>query len=1112
MEENRFLEESYKIIPDLVEAFKAQQPKALEKLEQLYQLMISQLTKKDGIEFNSGFAALSYLGTKYCIDGALMYRLHIFRKFLETGRDHGQEEDWRSGLFAIGSAVAQLTHKPLPSELWEFEIPLSHFSKDKKWGMNYIARERVVHTGKIEEKGWVVLRVEKGGKSAFMDLTDSVFEKAVRNLLDLDVSNVVLLLREIRIDESGILHPSIVIVEPDFIMDVTAVASCVEAGGNFPAIHSLKKLLPRKSTKYIMAGHVANYFLDRLMEDPSLSFTELIKDAFTIDPVSFCALSDEDIRFIAAQAQGFYRNISALIRKHFLATGKQTAHFAIEPSYYSPGNGLQGRLDLLYRDQRLGRSEIYELKSGSTFRPNGYGINPSHYAQTMLYYLILKDIYPRNEVISAFIIYAKDSGKTLRFAPAVKTFQHRTLALRNELYIQELKMQQIDRICPDDFEKYLGLDVLCELSGFTGSDAKNVSQIWSSLSKLEKIYFLRFLAFISREFRNSKVNHGGAAEARSGLSALWLDSREEKESRFSVFSDLQLKADYSSDSNPRMVFSTEMTPQKLANFRIGDVVVLYTDQKGSGYAPFTQVYRGTLIELAASQLTVRLRSKLSESERPAVNANWTLEPDVLESGFRHYYHSLAEFIRAKPDKRSLWLGLRPPNVPSETSVRRFEGLTDEQNRVANKIIDAEDYFLLWGPPGTGKTSVMIRTLIDYLAGKENRRLLLLAYTNRAVDEICDVIKQLGDDFVKNTVRIGSRYSCNPDHCDLLLEYHLHDLENRRQMIDFFGSKKIYISTVSSFYGKWELQQLVDFDTVIVDEASQILEPYLIGLLSRFRKAVLIGDHCQLPAIVTQDKNEGQIEDIDLLEIGLQNLSDSLFERLFLLTVKRGLSHAFDSLTVQGRMHEEIAGFVSSKFYNGQLSCLNGNFKGAERLKATLTSYYPRVVGPGMESVLHKGRLLFIDHPAGGTTDKTNLDEARSAVQIVREYFELKVPEHDRQIGIICPYKAQIALISQMLEDKFPDLFSLVTIDTVERYQGGAREVVILSLCTNHPSQLHTLSQLNRHGLDRKLNVALTRAREQIIILGNADILSANSHYSELIGAAEEVVIPKQRIE
>ena len=143
------------------------------------------------------------------------------------------------------------------------------------------------------------------------------------------------------------------------------------------------------------------------------------------------------------------------------------------------------------------------------------------------------------------------------------------------------------------------------------------------------------------------------------------------------------------------------------------------------------------------------------------------------------------------------------------------------------------------------------------------------------------------------------------------------------------------------------------------------------------------------------------------------------------------------------------------------------------------------------------------------TQKTNAYEAEKVGEVIRAYQQLFRQQgwrlHEGSIGVITPYRAQIAQIKSVLEEQGAPLEQL-TIDTVERYQGGARDVIIISLCTNSLNQLAMLTSLSEEGVDRKLNVALTRARNHIVIIGNPDLLNRSDIYRALIRYCEEQTI------
>ena len=195
-------------------------------------------------------------------------------------------------------------------------------------------------------------------------------------------------------------------------------------------------------------------------------------------------------------------------------------------------------------------------------------------------------------------------------------------------------------------------------------------------------------------------------------------------------------------------------------------------------------------------------------------------------------------------------------------------------------------------------------------------------------------------------------------------------------------------------------------------------------------------------------------------------------------------------------------FPNEHFYQGGLHVLPSHFDPQQKQIRELQYLLP-VDACLLDQQLCSQRMLFFptDSDPSSSTNKTNVHEALLICQMIRRYQAIyqsnKKELHPYSIGIITPYRAQIAQIRKSLEDEGLDPETL-TIDTVERYQGGARDIIIISLCTNQLSQLASLVSESGEGVDRKLNVALTRAREQLIIMGNPDVLKNNKVYEELM--------------
>jgi superfamily I DNA and/or RNA helicase len=281
---------------------------------------------------------------------------------------------------------------------------------------------------------------------------------------------------------------------------------------------------------------------------------------------------------------------------------------------------------------------------------------------------------------------------------------------------------------------------------------------------------------------------------------------------------------------------------------------------------------------------------------------------------------------------------------------------------------------------------------------------------------------------------------------------------------------------------------------IIDEATQLLEPHLLGIFcakndsgkNAVERFVLIGDHKQLPAVVLQSKEESRVNEVILNKTGLTDLGNSLFERLYRKYSDEGRTAAFDILYKQGRMHPEISAFPSEYFYEGRLDCVGLPHQTEEWPNRRL-HFYP--VKPSGQDF----------------SDKTNSKEAEKVVAICRELFlncqnagEIFKPE---SIGIITPYRNQIALIRKQLQETGIDGFTEIIVDTVERFQGSQRDTIIYSFCVKTERQLEALPNwLEENGklIDRKLNVALTRARKQLFLIGNEDLLRKNPVYNQLL--------------
>jgi DNA replication ATP-dependent helicase Dna2 len=338
----------------------------------------------------------------------------------------------------------------------------------------------------------------------------------------------------------------------------------------------------------------------------------------------------------------------------------------------------------------------------------------------------------------------------------------------------------------------------------------------------------------------------------------------------------------------------------------------------------------------------------------------------------------------------------------------------------------------------------------------------------------------------------------------LLDNMIRDCPSRQMVRARLTGCPFYVGTVASLLGKPELFMLKQFDLAVVDEASQVLEGPMLALLAKVPKFILIGDHRQLPAVVAQEPETSAIapEVAELLrqELGLTNLRNSYFERLF-RRAEAHWPHAHGTLANQYRMHQNLADLVNDDFYEGQLRCpLPWQHEPLSR------PTWPVSADAFLQRVRNE-RLVFV--PTRRQPEDLSMKEsaqeaelaARAAAVVAQGYGASFNPE--TTLGIIASYRNQAARIRARLaqlaiELNLPTLLQ-VSVDTVERYQGSQRDVIIVSFCCHHEHQIELMVSPDETGqVDRKLNVALTRARQQLILLGNELVLSRAPHHAALL--------------
>jgi DNA replication ATP-dependent helicase Dna2 len=1081
----------------------------------LLERIFVEATKQEQLVFSTLFARISYAGHLYNIQPDTLRLIHHFRRTAARlrGGHAAAEEQVAMGLRAVAESVLLLSGAAIPAELIGLLGDAPRL-RENTGALKYAASIRVTALqddpdnrcllAADEEMPGQTVRVRYGlpERNENFNPTISVVQKVFGFPVSLN-------LLDVEIDDAGDYRPQVIVVEPDYLMDVTAIAECFKDTGLEPYAFLARKFLPYETTDALLLGNIANYFLDRLMNEPELPWQDLFRETFQVYPFAYAPMSDNEVREISKKAQKHYLCLKNMAGGGLAKQDIDPENCVLEPTFFSEQYGLQGRLDLFYRDAE--KSAIVELKSSQPFKPNSYGIQRSHFTQTLLYDLLVRSVFGRQTDPAKYILYSGVDVQHLRFAPTVAPEQWEALQLRNQLVAIE---RLLCNIKPGDVQvPVLGRlrAAHAEGKGFLERDYALFENTYGALNVVERKYFNAFTGFIAREHWIAKIGED-SVENPSGYAALWRSSLADKQQAFSILSHLKIVENCAGQGEPHIIFHKTGQTNPLANFRVGDIAVLYPSIEEGDTVLHHQVIRCTIVELGKERVAVQLRFR-QFNLKPFEDAEyWNLEPDMMDMGYASMYRGLFEWAASSGRKRALLLGAQPPAGPDvqQTVDRREDAglvMTAEQAALFEKIVRSRDYFLLWGPPGTGKTSVMLRALAGWALADTEDNVLILAYTNRAVDEICEALDALGGDIREQYLRIGSKYSTAERFRSQLLSARIAGARTRAELRAVLESRRIFVGTVAAFSQNDNLLKIKKFQRLIVDEASQILEPQIIGLLTRFEHFILIGDHRQLPAITVQRPDMTAVEDEGLQGVGLTDLRDSYFERLYRRCEAQGWEDAVGRLGRQGRMHTEIMDFPNRQFYSGFLKTLSeqaveedaGRHYQHENLWYDLPGHKP-----DFEKIFAEKRVVFLPVPPEEQSpgQKTNRAEAELIAQLVlffKKLFQLNGRAWNpvQTLGIITPWRAQIAQIRACLGETGQDPDE-TTIDTVERYQGGARDVIIISTCVNSEWQLQSLVSLSGEGVDRKLNVALTRARQHVVLIGNEAILRLDARYLEFI--------------
>lgn len=510
------------------------------------------------------------------------------------------------------------------------------------------------------------------------------------------------------------------------------------------------------------------------------------------------------------------------------------------------------------------------------------------------------------------------------------------------------------------------------------------------------------------------------------------------------------------------------------------------------------------------------------------SANVGIQLSFDETSYRAMFVALERVIKAKNNRlsylRDLFYSQQMKPEQFSFAPMRFSYLNATQEMAVNEVLRSKDVHIVHGPPGTGKTTTLVEAIYETLMRES--QVLVCAQSNMAVDWISEKLIDRG----VNVLRIGNptrvndkmlsftyerRFEAHPEYPDLWqLRKTIREMRNNRKRGDngfhqkierlksraaeieirinaeLFGESRVIASTLVG--SSHRLLHGMHFSTLFIDEAAQALEAACWIPIRRVSRVVLAGDHCQLPPT---------IKSLAALHGGLDK---TLMQR-----IAANHPETVTLLRVQYRMNEQIMRFSSEWFYGGKIeSAPSVRFRGILDYDNPIVWIDSATVLPDSneeQSDTEKSSRPYHEEFVGESFGRINKPEAELTLSALQQLFEkigrARILEENIDVGIISPYRAQVQYLRQLIKcrDFYKPYRRLITVNTVDGFQGQERDIIIISLVrSNEQGQIGFLNDL------RRMNVAITRARMKLIIIGDVATLTRHRFYRRLYEYIEEV--------
>lgn len=601
-------------------------------------------------------------------------------------------------------------------------------------------------------------------------------------------------------------------------------------------------------------------------------------------------------------------------------------------------------------------------------------------------------------------------------------------------------------------------------------------------------------------------------ERRSFTKITELAGIEKLKSRGDAWTGIKVGKVYYNSLNQRVVeiFRPSDEEEEEHNFEHGKPVMFFEFSSGFN-ASFKPLFQGEISYVDGDRMVAIISenadiSLLSLSQAPGVMLSFD------ETSYRAMFDAIDFTIGSKGRLAELRDLIYSDKKPGEFLLppMRFPYLNRDQEEAVNKVLAAKDVAIVHGPPGTGKTTTLVEAIYETL--RREPQVLVCAQSNMAVDWICEKLVDRG----LNVLRIGNpsrvndkmlsftyerRFESHPSYPDLWgirktlrqlykernksESYHqkIDRLKSRATELeirinnDIFNSAHVIASTLVGSSNR--VLAGMKFSSLFIDEAAQALEAATLIPMRRAERIILAGDHCQLPPTV---------KSFEAMKAGL---GKSLMERIV-----ENHPESVKLLTTQYRMHDDIMRFSNQWFYGDKMnSSPEVKFRSILDFDSPIewidTSHLP-------EGYVETDPEDAFSETVTGNFGKINKDEALISLLELQKYIEKiglpRILEENLNIGIISPYRAQTQYLRRLIKQTpfFKPLRRFISVNTVDGFQGQERDIILISLVrSNKEGNIGFLKDI------RRMNVAMTRARMKLLIIGNSKTLTQNPFYSRL---------------